>query len=219
MTKFEIGDRVKCVEGHTDDLAVRLIAGQVYTVRAIDSGQYISIDDDKPGWMVDRFELYAKAGEFVAGDVLFALYADGPLSVVNAVRASEDGQRVEFSDDLGRWWPASGYRLATPEEIAAAADKIVAEFTDPKNFDKPLRPIWKAVGDPTPHPSHNLAPRPEIPATEFDFSTIKADLKPSVPFRVHYQAVITAAEAAIKASEDIADAMERLAMRGDTRMV
>lgn len=48
-----------------------------------------------------------------------------------------------------------------------------------------------------------------IPATEFDFSTIKADLKPSVPFRVHYQAVITAAEAAIKASEDIADAMEK----------
>lgn len=146
MSKFDVGDRVRSKE----DASIYLTIGRTYTVTHVQPGSTqveVTSDTGLPTWLHDhRFELYAKAGEFVAGDTVMPINViDGPWTVI-AVLMHDEGQMVSLSGDYGRLWPSRGYRLAAPEEIASPEAKPIAS----------VRP--EGV---------------EILAADFDFSTIK----------------------------------------------
>lgn len=191
---FQIGDRVKVVsQANGGGLAL----GEIHTVSATEStgGGYVGLDgSDQPGWRADRFELYAKAGEFVVGDRVIWTWPESghtfsPGDMLTIAKPKYDAGPDTLWGGAGPWWFHKGYvRLATPEEIAAAQDKIVADYTDPKSFDKPLRPIAETVmargTNGQDYAVSHSRERAEIPAAEFDFSTIKAGDEIDVRFVV-----------------------------------
>lgn len=171
MTKFAVGDRVKCVR---EDSVNAGIKGRIYTVTDISERHYITISPNTGGEYracdPDRFELYAKAGEFVVGDwVVFQSNINGTSNgKPYAVTSSANGH-IQWTDNRGRRngcvHKHFNVRLATPEEIAAATTA-----SEPKKFNR----IYVPPGAEEYIQASNAAERTEIPAAEFDFSKIKA---------------------------------------------
>lgn len=225
---FQIGDRVKSKIDGSGPYVVQ----SVYPAHGDEFVRYeehIGIGpQERPTLLLaDRFELYAKAGEFVVGDAVRAKYPGATDNKVRIVRKVEDGAFLEAGkyhqaisiqgDPLS--YRADRFRLATTEEVERDMARVVAQFTDPKNFDKPLRGVdhyidpnsleaicddissrpdrekaaetilspeaaakWKVFAEMIdganifkPEIGKTVFYGPsEIPAAEFDFSTIKA---------------------------------------------
>lgn len=210
MTKFKIGDRVKCIADDPDSRTN--FAGIVGTVYVVTDCEHDSVSvaptaENKrhDGCSPSRFELYAKAGEFVEGDFVVNVHdSDAKVRLVKKaapVTAPGLTNLAVLALEDGNTYAARGFRLATSEDIAAAADKIAAELADPKNFDKPLRPLydWKPdlarIGDGPNHPSVaayeervaalKASCANEIPAADFDFSTIKRGDLVTIQMKAH----------------------------------
>lgn len=154
MTKFKIGDRVK-PKGAQDASGVFVVDG-VGSVGV--NGQVHFVSNGDAHFLETDVELYAKAGEFVEGDWVKPANAQGGPWKVLDTRRQGDGQRISFPGEYGQWWSSAGYRLATPEEIAAAEGKA-------EDWSARISREDAAAGRGAPA---------EIPAAEFDFSTIKA---------------------------------------------
>lgn len=164
---FQIGDRVKCIR--PDDYST-LTMGQIYTVTGPGPGRDIHVACIDESWMPSRFELYAKAGEFVVGDQVVARGNTAEILIVSEVGRCGIKARsaANFMTDIG---PFSAFRLATPEEIAAAEGSKVTP--------KPFGPFFNILGEPDTRAtaSHistaSPTTRSEIPAADFDFDRIK----------------------------------------------
>lgn len=170
MSKFQVGDRVRCVDGFAGDYVIE--TGRICTVSSVDALGYIGVQEEvSPGWRADRFELYAKAGEFVMGDRVVITDADyladrqmnnAPIPSVLTIRHPIDDEVGSIDPEIlwfeGQTWAAkkSRCRLATPDEIADADARPVEGV----HYHADLR--GSVV-----HPQ-------SIPAADFDFSTIKA---------------------------------------------
>lgn len=170
MSKFEIGDRVKAIQTRAGKSPTSIVAGSVYVVRSIDEMGHPILahepDWEEHGWSAGNFELYAKAGKFVAGDRIVCVETYEPHrtkgAMYTALKPSEyDPSCVIILGDNGHETShfVTYFRLATPEEIAAA-DLAAPKFSE-------VNP--SIVIEPKP-----VVERAEIPASEFDFSTIKA---------------------------------------------
>jgi hypothetical protein len=172
MTKFEIGDRVKCT--HPDQVNAGVV-GQVYSVTDIDIRGFITIDPQTGGEHThcypDRFELYAKAGEFVMGDRVVNVHDS--RAQVRTVKDVAPGTAPGLTNlsvlilEDDNMYAAKGFRLATPEEIAAS----VAKYLEPETLAKWVHKVYG-----TPRPTHYVSPPTEpqeIPAAKFDFNAIK----------------------------------------------
>ncbi len=181
MTKFEIGDRVKATrsENASGDAIEK---GRIYTVGSLDDvgDPVLETDHEHPdiGWS-DSFELYAKAGEFVAGETVVGIEdvaglrrgdlckvmeilpqaAVGTVQVLLAARVS-DGKLLQL-------W-AARFRLATPEEIATAEGKPTPLAME----------LMQKLRD------NDAKTATEILAAEFDFSTIKVGDVVSIRYTV-----------------------------------
>lgn len=175
---FQIGDRVKAKE----DTSVYLTCDKVYAIANTKyDGHQVEVlaDTKRLAWLhAHRFELYAKAGEFVVGDQVIVTKDgedDAPtgamFTVTGTGRGYEDRQTVDFTDNVGdgREWLSDRFRLATPEEIAAA-DLAAPKFSeiDPSIViePKPFGKFFTILGEPD-------TGSQAIPAADFDFSTIK----------------------------------------------
>lgn len=156
MSKFQVGDRVKCV---SQDGGEELTPGKVYTVTGFGRATDVMVEGSDLSWNPRRFELYAKAGEFVVGDRVVRIDEPGPVHTVlrtasGLVIATEDACYFSYK-----------FRLATPEEIAAAEMK-----PSPAMFPDSIHPTLANLEIAT--RAHERAA--EIPAADFDFDQIKA---------------------------------------------
>lgn len=173
MSKFEVGDRLRASE----TASVYVTCDQVYVVLQAkgDDRQQVEILSDcgRAAWLHShRFELYAKAGTFVAGDIVIAKdnhqdYCGGfHFGDMFVVEEAFGGKYVGL---VGRRGSAgfSSFRLATPEEIA--------EANGPTRM---ARELMQKLRD------NDTKARTEIPAADFDFSTIKAGDELVLRYRV-----------------------------------
>jgi len=168
MTKFEIGDRVKAKEG-IPHRSIR--KDDVYTVARESVGFLTFEGADDVSFNAGLFELYAKAGEFAAGDVVIAVSSEssgpqiGKLYTVESTYAAYDGSpMVRVVGGIGMY--ARQFRLATPEEIAASARcSVKVGNGGAQSYILTTDGGLSTVISP---------PGREVPAAGFDFSTIKA---------------------------------------------
>lgn len=133
LNEFQPGDRVKCVNAQSSN--GRLTTGAIYTIASnamVSTPRLVGVPDSNDcgsGYARNRFELYAKAGTFVAGDRVVALIntehgcwrlREGDVYTVRSFNNS--GWPVLTSDPADDIIPCTPgkFRLATPEEIAAA---------------------------------------------------------------------------------------------------
>lgn len=169
--KFNKGDRLRVVEDVVTGAGkVCLKKGDIHTATGTAPG-WVSLTPNSGAaeWIEDRFELYAKAGEFVAGDYVVPLDGDDvvTLNILEAGRVYEveavyGADPVSYLIVNGGSHYQSRFRLATAEEIAAA-DVQAARWS------VKVEAATAVTGE-----AFTLFPRPaEIPAAEFDFSTIK----------------------------------------------
>jgi hypothetical protein len=176
---FQIGDRVKSQAGIICTVhGVRDPSGPCWPYNAIN----ISANPELPFWeSIDRFELYAKAGEFVVGDKIIATAtAEGAFTKgrMYDVVGTQYGRPSVAKDDSGvpNGWSSQNFRLATSDEIMVADLKVPA-FTKGKpsiEWIKPLTSTADVEGLAKMFHSEPDLMRKEIPAADFDFSTIKA---------------------------------------------
>lgn len=191
MSKFQVGDRVRATGDHGTHGDV-IKNGAVYTVVKLDNDGDPILDsdtvNDRIGWGGSPFELYARAGEFVVGDKIIATAnAEGAFTKgrMYDVVGTQYGRPGVAKDDSGvpNGWSPGNFRLATPEEIAAAEAKTV-ELTGAVSAEQAARFAVridanqeKNLGWEIFNPEigktvfHHVG---EIPAADFDFSTIKA---------------------------------------------
>lgn len=170
MTTFKIGDRAKAVANIPSRSLKR---GGIYLVIGC-SDDFVSIDlDGEVAFNASLFELYAKAGEFVAGDKLVALndFTDGigqKRLTAGKIYDAVSAYSIAECDDghLCHWErPEEYFRLATPEEISAAGAEI--------EESRAQSVVTQGVD-----------PGAEIPAADFDFCTIKTGAEVVVVFKV-----------------------------------
>ena len=130
--QFQPGDRVKCV-GTNDNSKPegdgRGLVGAVYTVKSCGECSVSLRLAEIPGTVgQNRFTLHAKAGEFAVGDKVvcdaaygeYEPFAKGSVYEIKEFRIGRHGDKYVTPDDYGTGWDAARFRLATPEEIAAA---------------------------------------------------------------------------------------------------
>lgn len=188
MSKFQAGDRVKANHGFPVD-GVQTVAWVL--------GQWIKVGDaDNQQWHENRFELYAKAGEFVVGDYVVGIeracqMRPGDLCKVLEIFPATSAEKEDISvcrvrrlsdgDEFQFYF--TRFRLATSEEIAAAEAKTVeltgavsaeqaALFAVRIDANQAKNLGWDIF---TPESGKTVFHHAgEIPAADFDFSTIKA---------------------------------------------
>lgn len=153
MSKFAVGDRVKCVESNYEDQPAGDerdgIVGQVYTVDAArdlygSNHQWLTLAgmDYKP--CSNRFRLHARAGEFVPGDRVVANYKiagsaggfeAGDVATVSKVEKLTYGTFLHFEGRAGNADVNGGlgprFRLATAKEIAETDKKPTHPLAGP----------------------------------------------------------------------------------------
>ena len=144
--QFQPGDRVKCAAWH----GAFYTPGQVYVVEADGSlssnpPRPLSYPLEQPFDDSRRFTLHAKAGEFAVGDKVVALHACPDTTAGKIYTAIErtSGNYVRWIDDRGEVnaWSNSHFRLAAPEEIAAAEKSVPAPAPTHKRGDTVLARI------------------------------------------------------------------------------
>jgi len=175
MTKFEIGDRLRDRD-----------TGTIRTVTDTNANGTTIKTDDGFACLAASFELYAKAGEFMVGDWV-VLDGEGitrrmpPAAAYKIDQICQPATAPYYLVIQGVFIAQDCARLATPEEIAAAdlaAPKLGEANPSIVIEPKPFGKFFTILGEPDTRPT-------EIPAAEFDFSTIKAGDEVTVRLKVH----------------------------------
>lgn len=99
MSKFKVGDRVRCIEGYLSAYypASRLEYGNHYTVADVSLHATIRVGDKSSGWWGDcRFELVKEE------------QVNTPHKHAALIKAWADGAQVQVKNDLNDWYDCKG---------------------------------------------------------------------------------------------------------------
>ena len=115
MTKFKIGDKVKCLKNYpkqfTKDKIYEIIESSnlLCYIKADDLGTYNS-------WVADNFELVSHAPAFLKGDIVEACGIRGVVDFVNPDTDSRFPVNVTFDNEENDFFTAEGKTLPWHKE-------------------------------------------------------------------------------------------------------